>query len=129
MTFEEALVAEFNSIPEISGNIFPVFAVESTEGPFMTYCSDDVNYLINLNGPSDGVDGVYALDVLHPSYKELQVLFKLVKNKIISFLGRSIGENGPHIQFLEIKNAKDIYEHELEFNRKNFYIHVKYKEV
>lgn len=129
MTFEEALYFELSSIPELNGNIYPIHAIEGEEGPFMTYYKDDVNYPINLNGPSNIVEGTYVLDILHPSYKEVQVLFKLVKDKLISFLGRNIGQNGPLIQMLSINSVRDLYEQELDYNRLNFNIEVKYKEV
>ncbi|QKE72656.1 hypothetical protein HPK19_07480 [Arthrobacter citreus] len=129
MTFEEALYFELNSITELNGNIYPIHAIEGEEGPFMTYYKDDVNYPINLNGPSNIVEGTYVLDILHPSYKEVQTLFKLVKDKLISFLGRNIGQNGPLIQMISINNVRDLYEQELDYNRLNFNIEVKYKEV
>lgn len=127
MTFEEALFFELNS--ELNGNVFPIHAVQSTEAPFLTYRKYDVDFEVNLNGPSTKIDGVYEIDILHRSYGELQSVFKLVKTKIISFLGRNIGDNGPLIEYLTVSNLVDLYEPELDYNRLNFKIHVKYKEV
>ncbi|MGG4462608.1 hypothetical protein ABEO79_00115 [Micromonospora provocatoris] len=129
MNFEDALYIELDSIDLLGGNIFPVFAIESTDSPFMTYGKQSVNYPMTLNGSVPFVEGTYSLDILTPDYDETQKLFFLVKDKILSFLGREIGKNGPRIQSVRIENVSDMYEERIHFFRLNFEMVIKYKEV
>ncbi|WP_066316960.1 DUF3168 domain-containing protein [Bacillus sp. FJAT-29814] len=126
MNFEEALRAEFETIPGLSNKIFPLAAPEGEKAPFLIYVSSDGIPDKSLQGYLSTREVVCEIYILHDSYASMKALTKAVVAKIISFQGRVIGENGPFIQNATYDDPVKRYEKEISLYRSAFDLRVKF---
>lgn len=117
MTFEEALTAEMESIPDLTGRVYPLRAPESYSPPFLVYVS-------NEGLPDQTLDGFlltkeinFEVNVIHSTYSNLKPLTDSVLSTLQSFLLRNIGTGGPFIQEIDYEEPVNLYEPEIELYR------------
>src|SRR5690554_3769271 len=101
MNFERALIHELQTITELQNRVYPLEAPEATK-------HNGVPYLVFVSSeglPDKALDGFMAskevrieLNILTESYKELKAITRKVVALIISFEGRTIGNDGPHVE-------------------------------
>jgi hypothetical protein len=109
---EIALRFELNKIPEINNKIFPTHAPEGDEGPYLVYISSE-RPLKTLEGITLDNKADVLLNIFASSYKEMATLRKKVKEIILTFPLRSIGEENVYVKDLTIENITGTYESQL----------------
>lgn len=119
MDFEQALRAELMTITNLQNKVFPLNAPEGTSTPFLIYQKVNMAIIKTMDGTSYTRNALYEIDLIAKSYSELQSLMVSVKNKLISFQGRTIGTNGSYIQNVTIENIVELYEPQPLFYRIN----------
>ena len=119
MDFEQALRAELVTITNLQNKVFPLNAPEGTSTPFLIYQKVNMAIIKTMDGTSYARNALYEIDLIAKSYSELQSLMVSVKNKLISFQGRTIGTNGSYIQNVTIENIVELYEPQPLFYRIN----------
>lgn len=124
MNFEEALVLELSSIPSFENKIFPLFAKEGTEPPFIVYISSEGERTQDLNGYANTKELTCEILIIAKSYIEMKENTKLVIDKLLSFFGRSIGIDGPIIKAISYEQPDELHEKEYEHYRCSFDIRV-----
>lgn len=134
MTFEEALVTEFETITELNGKVFPLNAQDAegnpVEAPYLIYVSSEGQYDKCLDGFLNMKEVSCELNILHKTYKNMKLLSRQVVAKLKSFEGRIIGVDGPMIQELVFENdSPELYEEQPELYRKVINFRVYFKEV
>lgn len=98
MTFGEALRSELIQIEKLYNKVFPIIAPQKTIVPFLVYRREIAEDKNTLRGISGSISSNYTLSLQANSYAEKEELEELIKIKANSFLGRTIGNNGPYIQ-------------------------------
>jgi hypothetical protein len=117
MNFEEALVVEISSIPSLENKVFPLYAKEGIEPPFIVYISSEGERTQDLNGYANTKEMVCELFILAQSYVEMKENTKLVIDKIISFFGRSIGIDGPFIKGISYEQPDELHDKDHDYYR------------
>lgn len=120
MEFEQALTSELRTISGLSNKVFPLSAPDGTIPPFLVYYKSRSEMVKTLSGTTKMRNGLYEIDILAKTYAELQTKFNLIKAKLLSFAGRTIGESGILVQDVTIENFVEIYEGEVKWYRINF---------
>lgn len=115
MNFEEALRVELTSIPLLQNKIFPLSAPEGTKAPYLVYVSSEGVNDKSLNGYLDSKEVDCEINIICSRYSDLKTLTRETISKIISFQGRSIGNDGPVIQ--NVTYHKPVEDHERETNQ------------
>lgn len=110
MDFEQALRAELVTITNLQNKVFPLNAPEGTSTPFLIYQKTNTAIIKTMDGTSYTRNALYEIDLIARTYSDLQTLMVAVKNKLISFQGRTIGTNGSYIQNVTIENIVELYE-------------------
>jgi hypothetical protein len=100
--FEQALRVELISIPELNNKVFPLFAKEGTQTPYLVY-SGSYEPFKTLDGITNDIKGECDLNLICKTYEELNSLCKKINDKLITFQSRNIGVNGPFIQDISVK--------------------------
>jgi hypothetical protein len=126
MNFEEALVEEFNTIPNILDKAFPLMAPEGIKPPFIVYVSSEGVQDKTLQGYLSSKEVVCEIHVVHSNYNNVKSLSKQVISKIQSFYGRTIGTDGPFIQNVTYEKPTEVYEKEVNLYRSSFDLTVKF---
>jgi hypothetical protein len=98
MDFEQALCAELQAVSGLQEKVFPQNAEEGTEAPFIVYISSDGEKVQTLDGFTDLNELSFEVHVVAKSYEELKGLTRAVLDRIKSFFGRAIGQDGPTIK-------------------------------
>lgn len=129
VNFEQALHAELTTINNLNQKVFPLFAPEDTNAPFLIYQKLRVDFIKTFDGTTTTREGRFELDIITATYSDLQVLLADVKNKLVSFESRTIGTNGPFVQAITIENITEIFEEEVEFHRANIEFKTYFVEV
>lgn len=110
MNFEEALTFELEAIPKLSGKVYPGFQPGKT-APYLVYLSSPGIRSKELSsGYMDSKQVNATLNVVTAKYIDLVPLSDSVVEKIISFQGRVIGDNGPFIQEITYEEPVELYE-------------------
>lgn len=118
LNFEEALVVELSSIPSFANKVFPLYAVEGTEPPFIVYISSDGEQTLYLDGFAETRDIRCELNIIDANYTDMKENSKLVIDKITSFFGRSIGGiDGPFIKSISYEQPDEMHDKEYGFYR------------
>jgi hypothetical protein len=120
MILEEALVVEFDTIPEISGKVYPLYTGEGVEPPFLVYLSSEGKYDSSLNEVFTTREITVELHIVGRDYVELKTIERAVISKIISFRGRVIGIDGPMIRTMQYDPPSEVYEGETNIYRASF---------
>lgn len=124
LNFEEALVMELASIPSFANKVFPLFAVEGTEPPFIVYISSEGEQTQDLNGFAQTKELRCEINVIAESYTGMKENAKLVIDKITSFFGRSIGMAGPFIKSISYEQPNELHDKEYGYYQCSFDIRV-----
>lgn len=103
MIFESALRSELIAIEELKNKVYPVAAPKDAIGPFVTYKEMEVDFEQTLQGNFNKVEGYYMLTVISKDYSQVQDIKEKIKNKLLTFHGRAIGDNGPLIKKVSVK--------------------------
>ncbi|MGL5150313.1 MAG: hypothetical protein ACRC7N_07065 [Clostridium sp.] len=106
MTIEEALVNELNSITELKDKIYPLVADEGTSYPYVVFVSEGIKRYKTLSGFLPNGDINIEIHIVADSYFKIKELSKKVDDKVITFLGRVVGGNGPFIQNLDYEETQ-----------------------
>lgn len=129
MTFEESLEFEINTITELNAKVYPLNAPKGTKAPFFVYISSEGTYDKTLDGYLKTKWVPCELNVVHSKYNLMKALSKKVMDKVLTFQGRAIGTNGPHIQELSFGDeSPDLYENEIDMYRKVINVKFYFKE-
>lgn len=120
MDFEQALRAELIAIPGLDTKVFPVNAPEVTAAPYATYESSDLAEIKTHEGFSDTGTLECTVDVFGNTYGEMKTVSRATKEKIKTFLGRTMGTGGPYIQNLTFDDLlPEMYEPNVDLYRKS----------
>lgn len=126
MNFEEALRDELSSINSLSEKVFPLNADEGTQAPYIIYVSSEGIQQKTFEGFLNTKEISCEINILHNSYPEMKELTKVVLLKVISFQGRTIGNEGPYVQNLNYQSPVEIYEKEVKLYRSVIDIKVRF---
>jgi hypothetical protein len=126
MNFEEALVVELSTIPDLINKIFPLMAPEGTKPPFIVYVSSEGIPDKTLQGYLSSKEVFCEIHVVHSNYGSVKNLSKQVLAKIQTFYGRAIGIDGPFIQNVTYDKPVEVYEKEVSLYRSSFDLTVKF---
>jgi hypothetical protein len=113
---ETSLRFELNKIPELKNKIYPTHAPEGDKGPYLVYISSE-HPLKTLEGITLDNKADVLLNIFASSHKEMATLRKKVKEIIITFPLRSIGEENIYVKDLTIENITGTYESQLGLHR------------
>lgn len=119
MDFEQALRAELITLTNLSNKVYPLFAPEGTIPPFVVYQKIRTDYVKTMDGTQTIRDGWYEFDLLATTYSDLQTKYVALVDKLKSFVGRSIGTDGPFIQNVTVENVVELYENQIDWHRMN----------
>jgi hypothetical protein len=109
MTFGEALRHELIQIVKLNQKVFPIVAPEATGKPFLIYQREDIEFKKTLSGTMNKANAVYILTLITDSYSEKEAIEVEVKDKLLSFLQRTIGDEGPYIQNITVRLGQEGY--------------------
>lgn len=125
MDFEQSLVYELSSIVGLDNRIFPLSAKEGIEPPFVIYVSSEGEETQTLEGFTGSVGITCEIHVITNSYGELKNYTRQVLDKLKSFWGRQIGENGVFIKSFSFDAPVETIDEEFNFRRSSFDIRVR----
>lgn len=126
MTFGEALRAELIQVDKLDKKVFPIVAPEGAGNTFLVYKRVDTEFKKTLSGTSNKCHAIYELTIVTNNYAEKEYIEENVKNKILSFLDRSIGEDGPYIQNVTARFLSENYSFEPDLLTSSIRIEVDY---
>ncbi|MFD1953736.1 DUF3168 domain-containing protein [Paenibacillus thailandensis] len=110
MEFEEALVAELESISGLSGKVVPAFAAAGTVAPYVMYESSFGQQIKALSGFLTSKAVEVELNLLAASYAEMKRLQADIITRLTGFEQRVIGDDGPFVQELTYGQPAELYE-------------------
>jgi hypothetical protein len=125
LNFEEALVYELETIPEINGKVYPLTAREGIEPPFVIYVSSEGEETQTLNGYADTKEITCEIHVVSDSYGEMKELTKDVIAKCKTFYGRQIGVDGDFIKSFTYIDPIEEHDEDFGYERSSFDIRVR----
>jgi hypothetical protein len=114
LNFEESLVYELSSITGLEDRIFPLGAKEGTKPPFVIYVSSEGEDVQNLTGYTGDKEITCEIHIVGKNYAEMKGFARAVIDKLKTFYGRQIGENGVYIK--SFSYIEPVEEHDQEFN-------------
>lgn len=114
--FEQGLRNELQTISGLNKKVFPMSAPEGTKTSFVIYNKSNTEIIKTMDGVSKTRSGVYDIDILCDTYAQLQTLFKHVKNKLNSFVGRNL-TSSVFVQNVTYENLIELYEEEVKWYR------------
>lgn len=126
MDFEQALCAELQAIPVLNKKVFPQIAEEGTEPPFAIYISSGGEKVQTLEGYTDLTELGFEIHIVTKSYEDLKGLTKAVLDKVKSFFGRAIGQDGPHIKSISHAEPVEDLDEELNFHKSTIDVRVRF---
>ncbi|MFS1519682.1 DUF3168 domain-containing protein [Bacillus sp. SCS-151] len=124
MTFEEALQEELSTIMKV----YPLNAKEGTKAPYIIYVSSEGLQDKSLQGYLDSKEVSFELNILHNGYGLLKSKTRLVLQKVLSFQGRAIGNDGPFIENVSYEKPVELWEDQVKLYRCIINCKVKFKE-
>lgn len=110
MKFGEALRHEIIQIPKLDKKVFPVVAPSKIGQPFLVYQREEMDFKKVMAGTTDKATAVFILTLVAKDYPEKEEVEEEVRLKLLSFLGRSIGDGGPLIQNVTVKYLPEGYD-------------------
>lgn len=127
MDFEQALCAELQAIPVFQNKVFPQFAEENTEPPFIVYISSDGEKIQTLDGYTDLNELSFEIHIISKTYEELKGLSKAVLDRIKSFFGRPIGgQEGLFIKSISHVEPIEDFQQDQNFHKSTFTARVRF---
>jgi hypothetical protein len=109
MNFEQAMTAEFETIPPLAGKVFPL-AAPGKEAPYLVYISGDGMPDKDLGGYRDTKTVSVELNLITKTYASLKAITPLITEVLRSFQFRSIGTDGPYIREITYEEPVELYE-------------------
>lgn len=110
MNFEEALTFELEQVPRLSGKVYPGFLPGKT-APYLVYLSSPgFRTKVLESGYLSSKEVSATLNVVTSKYSELKTITNSVVDRLVSFQGREIGNDGPYIQEITYEEPKEFYE-------------------
>lgn len=128
MNFEQGLHFELQSIPGLNKRVFPINAKEGTTVPFVVYTKSSGDMVKTLDGLTKTRDIVYEIDILCETYADLQTKFHVIKAKLSSMIGRTIGTGTVLVQSMYIQNINELYEEQPSWYRMTLDVRFYFKE-
>mgnify|MGYP000897563367 CR=1 FL=1 len=115
---EKALRYELEqAIPELAGNIYPTNAPEAAEKPYLVYYRQNTDHVKTLEGYTDKQGLTYLYSVMAAKYGDMKILRDKIEAFLLALPGQDIGEDGIHIEDVDINNINETYEFNLRMNR------------
>lgn len=113
MDFDEALIAELDSITALGGRIYPLFAPEATKHngvPYLIYASSEGLRDKSLDGYmlSKALQG--ELNIIAERYSDMKAITKQAVALLVNMIGRKIGTDGPYIKDISYQRPVEMYE-------------------
>lgn len=125
MNFEQSLVYELSTITGLEQKVFPLKAKEGISPPFVIYVSSHGEETKVLEGYLGDKEIVCEIHILGKNYAEMKNYTNLVLEKLKTFFGRQIGENGVFIKSFTYIEPEESHENELNYERTSFDIKVR----
>jgi hypothetical protein len=127
MTFGEALRAELINVVELNNKVFPLVAPKDTKAPYLVYRRGVTEYDKTLGGISRlKTNGIYELVLIADNYSDIERMSGSAVDKLVSFLGREVGDSDIKVRNITVKVIGDSYEPEIEKYRCDLEIKVNY---
>lgn len=120
MHFEEALIFEFETITGLNDRVFPLYAKEGVQPPFVIFSSSEGETIQTLEGWTLSKEILSEIHVVAMSYGKLKYLTKDVLAMLKTFRGRAIGTGGPFIKSLTYEQPVESLDTEFGFYRTSF---------
>lgn len=115
---EKALRYELiRAIPALNESIYPTNAPEASKRPYLVYARITTQRAKTLSGYTDKQAISYMFSVMAVKYADMKALVEKVEAFLASLPGRDIGEDGIHVEDLNINNISETYEFDLKMNR------------
>lgn len=125
MNFEEALVYELETIPGLNDKVFPLYASEGEEPPFVIYISSEGEPAQTLEGFSKSILIQCEIHIVGNSYSEMKSITRQIVAILQSFFGRTIGIDGAFIKSISYEQPEEVIEREVNLYRSSFDIKVR----
>jgi hypothetical protein len=110
--FEQALTAELKEISGLNA-VSPQMVKQGTKAPYLFYLSSEGVFDKSLDGYLNSKEVECELNVVCNTYEELKPFSRQVINKLISFVGRTIGGSNIFIQDVTYEKPVELYEKEI----------------
>lgn len=117
MEFEESLNIELSTIAGFNGKIFPLYAAEGEEPPFLIYVSSEGKVTQTLDGWTNEKEVEFEIHVIAKSYFKMKTLTKETIDKLSSFHQREIGNNGLFIKSISSEQPIEVHEKDIGYYR------------
>lgn len=127
LDFEQGLRNELQTISGLNKKVFPMSAPEGVKPSFVVYNKSNTEILKTMDGILKTRSGVYDIDILADTYAQLQIVFKAVKDKLNSFVGRNL-TSSVFVQNVTYENLIELYEEEVKWYRISMEIRFYYNE-
>jgi hypothetical protein len=120
MHFEEGLVYELESIEGLNDKVFPLYAEEGEQPPFLVYASSEGETTQTLDGWTMEKRIICEIHVIAKSYGKMKILAKAVIDKLMTFQGRAIGIDGPVVKSLSFEQPVEVHDKDYQYYRTSF---------
>lgn len=127
MNLEKALVFELKQISGLENRIFPLYAMEGIEPPFVIYVSSEGEETKTLEGYNRTVEAICEIHILGNTYSEMKAFARQVIDKVTSFYGRAIGQEGLFIPSVSYEQPAEVHEKERNYYRTSFDLRIWYR--
>ncbi len=116
---EQALRYEIEqAIPEISGEIYPTNAPETSSKPYLVYSRIQTRKIKTLEGYTNKQALSFMFSIMATKYSDMTSLTKKVEDLLMSMMKQNIGENKEiYVEDIDINNIDETYEFNLKVNR------------
>ena len=128
MQKEEIVKTALESIPSLSGRVFPVEALKNAQAPFVFYISEAETEEDALDGPTGLLAAEIEVHCVAASYGALAGLCRSVHSRLRALTGTTHG--GTLIERAVVRQATpDLRETEVNLFRRAYALHLDYQEV
>lgn len=114
---EQLVVSAINTVPALSGKVFPLNAKEGVDPPFCVYVSSGATEDDSLGGWIGSHEAAVEINVLDKTYKSMKALSEAV---VIAL--KTIRQATVYIE----ENQPELYEHEIGAYRKIINLQLQY---
>lgn len=125
MNFEQSLVYELSTIAGLEGKIFPLGAREGTKTPFVVYISSEGEEIRVFEGYTGDKKITCEIHVIGETYAQMKTYTNAIIDKIKTFRGRKIGDDGVYIKSVSYGETSEEHEKDLGFERSLFDVTVR----
>lgn len=125
MDFETALKNELSSISGMSKKVFPSYATEGTSAPYIVYHKYNRQLIKTLDGSTNMAESTYSIIILAETYKDIQTLYKAVRDKVNGFQDSVMGTL---VQGVFIKDVDEGFDEDVKLHRMDILIRTYFEE-